>query len=134
MHHLLGAMQNPDAERGHQLSHVELQIEKDLKVVVGEERGPSGLPPIQCTTDGEVNYIFVVGRHLDAMLGPSQTGSLFGKGRDDCCKLLVVDRIIDFRGGKLPRVEGNRIEMEGVESTLRRRCPKKWSILSSKDD
>ena len=44
------------------------------------------------------------------VLGPSQIGSPFGKGSDDSCKLLVVDRIINFQGCKIPRIEGNRMK------------------------
>ena len=44
------------------------------------------------------------------VLGPSQIGSPFGEGGDDSRKLLVVDRIINFRGCKLPRVEENRMD------------------------
>ena len=43
---------------------------------------------------GEVDEILVVGQHLNTMLGPNQIGSPFGEGRDDSCKLLVIDRIL----------------------------------------
>ena len=78
---------------------------KQVVVVVGEKRLLVSLPPIQRTTNSEVDEILVVGQHLNTMLGPGLIGSPFDEGRDDSCKLLVVDQIFDFRGSKLPGVE-----------------------------
>ena len=66
------------------------------------------MPPIQCTSVGEVDEILVVNQHLNMMLDPSQVGSPFGEGQDDSCKLLVVHWTIAFRSYKLVRVEGDR--------------------------
>ena len=81
---------------------------EDFEVVVGEKRRPTSMPPIQCTSSGQVDEIPVVGQHLNTILGPTYIASPFSEGQDDSCKLLVVHWTIAFRSYKLVRVEGDR--------------------------
>ena len=81
-----------------------------LKVIVGKKRQPMGMNPIQHTTSGEVDQILVVDQHMHTVLHPSQIELPFVEGRDDNCRLLVVDPIIDFRGCKLHGVKCHQMQ------------------------
>ena len=92
------------ARKGINLPMLATGSKYDLKIVVGEKCRPTGMPSIQSTSGGKINYIFMISHYLDTVLCADQVGSSFFKASNDSNKLLVVDEIIDFGCREFPGV------------------------------
>jgi hypothetical protein len=81
----------------------------ELEIKFREEHGPVGLLMIKKLGGHKIFKTFVVGDDFDGMRGTDKPRMHIAKGVDDSKKFLVMDFIINFRGGEFVRMIGNRV-------------------------
>src|SRR4051812_30197367 len=93
-----------------------------FEVKSGQEKGPSGLPPVEFFGSHKVLQIFMVCPDVKGVLSPFKVVSPLFQSPDDGQHLLVMDFIVPFYCTETSGEKCNRMPFF-ILSNLRQDCP-----------
>jgi len=86
------------------------RTEEDFEVDTGKLLHPASLLAVEYFSRSKVLKVLVVQEHLHLVYSAFAVSSPVFEGVDDREKFLVVDFVVDFHGGELPRMEGDWVQ------------------------